>query len=315
MQSKEATTNILTPILTYDTIQMRLLKDIIRLIRVRQWVKNLFVFLPLLFGGGLLSHKGIISGVGAFICFSLAASAIYALNDIADRKKDRQHPSKSHRPVASGRLRPETAGAVSGMLATLALVGSRWMFPDRPEVCIVLGAYILLNILYTYLLKHMAIVDVIVIAAGFVLRVMAGGAACGIAVSPWLTVMVFLLTLFIAFGKRRDDLTKASETGTAMRRSTAGYTIGFIDLVMAMLAAAMIVAYIIYTLQSDVQERLGSRSVYLTTIFVVAGVLRYMQKAIVMNESGDPTELATGDPFLVVCAICWLASFIIIIYT
>ena len=244
-----------------------------------------------------------------------ARSAIYAPNDIADRNRDRQHSSKSHRPVASGRLRPEAAGALSGVLATLALAGSRWMFPDRPEVCAIVAAYILLNILYTYALKHMAIIDVMVIALGFVLRVFAGGEACGIPVSPWLTIMVFMLTLFIAFGKRRDDLLRMKEERHAIRKSVAGYTLGFIDQTMTLLASAMIVAYIIYSLQPEVENRFNSHYVYLTTIFVIAGVLRYMQIAIVKKNSGQPTEMVYTDPFLLTCIILWIATFILIIYT
>ncbi|MDE5646116.1 MAG: UbiA prenyltransferase family protein [Muribaculaceae bacterium] len=297
---------------------MRLIKDIIILIRVRQWVKNLFVFLPLIFGGGLMSSSGLLAGAGVFICFCLASSAIYALNDVANRKTDSLHPAKSHRPVASGRIRPEAAGAVSGGLGAAALAGAAWMFPHDMAVCAVIGAYLLLNVLYTYLLKHMAIIDVLTIATGFVLRVYGGGEACGIAISPWLTVMVFLSTLFIAFGKRRDDLMTAQSDNTrepaALRRSVAGYTLGFIDQTMTLLASAMIVAYIIYTLQPEVCERFGSEQVYLTTVFVIAGVLRYMQKAMVKNETGDPSALVTRDPFIIGCVACWLAAFIFIIY-
>ncbi len=297
---------------------MRLITDIIRLIRVRQWVKNLFVFLPLIFGGSLMSASGLLGGAGVFLCFCLASSAIYALNDVADRETDRRHPSKSHRPGASGRIRPEAAGAISGGLGAAALAGSLWMFPHKPQVCAILSAYILLNILYTYMLKHMAIIDVLAIATGFVLREYGGGAACVTAVSPWLTVMVFLSTLFIAFGKRRDDLIPAQSEdalkSATPRRSVSGYTPGFIDQTMTLLASATIVAYIIYTLQPEVCERFGSDHVYLTTVFVIAGILRYMQKAIVKNETGDPSELVTRDPFIIGCVVCWLAAFIFIIY-
>ncbi len=287
---------------------------IFKLIRVRQWVKNLFVFLPLIFGGKLLSESGVWHGLAAFICFSFASSSIYVLNDIADRESDRQHPLKRNRPIASGKVTVASAGIISVLLALVALAGSAVLLPESPGVLWIIAAYIGLNLLYSYWLKHFAIIDVMVIAVGFVLRVMAGGAACDIPVSPWLTVMVFMLTLFIAFAKRRDDLVKISSGKKISRRSVAGYTLGFIDQTMSLLASAMIVAYIIYTLQPDVEARFDSKYVYLTTIFVIAGILRYMQIAIVMKDSGQPTEKIYRDPFLLGCVICWILSFIFIIY-
>ena len=161
----------------------------------------------------------------------------------------------------------------------------------------------------------MAIIDAMVIALGFVLRVFAGGEACGIPVSPWLTIMVFMLTLFIAFGKRRDDLIRMKEERHVIRKSVAGYTLGFVDQAMTLLASALVVAYIIYSLQPEVESRFNSHYVYLTTIFVIAGVLRYMQIAIVKKNSGQPTEMVYNDPFLLTCIILWIATFIFIIYT
>lgn len=287
---------------------------IFKLIRVRQWVKNLFVFLPLIFGGKLLSLTDVWLGLAAFISFSLAASSIYVLNDIVDRDTDRKHPVKCRRPIASGRVPVALAGGIATVLAAFALSCCRWFFPLSSGVLLIVGGYIALNIVYSLWLKHFAIIDVMVIAIGFVLRVMAGGAACDIRVSPWLTVMVFMLTLFIAFAKRRDDLVKISDGKKVTRRSVAGYTLGFIDQTMSLLASAMIVAYIIYTLQPDVEERFSSQHVYLTTLFVIAGILRYMQIAIVKKDSGQPTEKIYTDPFLAGCVVCWILSFIFIIY-
>lgn len=285
---------------------------ILRLLRVREWVKNLFVFLPLLFGGGLLSYSRLISAAVAFACFSLAASSIYILNDIHDRDYDRLHPLKRNRPIASGRVSPALAGGVCAALACAALALSQWLLPFTSTF--IVAAYIALNILYTYVLKHVAIVDVMTIAAGFVLRVLCGGTACDTWVSPWLVTMVFLLTLFIAFGKRRDDLLRIRNNEEAVRRSAASYSLNFIDQTMTLLAGAMTVAYIIYTLSPEVVQRFGSDRVYLTAVFVIAGILRYMQIAMVRNESGDPTAVALRDPFTAGCCVLWLASFIAIIY-
>lgn len=287
----------------------------LRLIRVKQWIKNLFVFLPLIFGGKLLSSQGVTESIAAFACFCLGSSAIYVLNDIIDRKADRLHPVKCHRPVASGRMSARSAAYISALLAAASIAGSLFLFPDNAAVCVITVTYLLLNVLYSCALKHMAIIDVMVIALGFVLRAFAGGEACGIPVSPWLTIMVFMLTLFIAFGKRRDDLLRMKEERHVIRKSVAGYTLGFVDQAMTLLASALVVAYIIYSLQPEVESRFNSHYVYLTTIFVIAGVLRYMQIAIVKKNSGQPTEMVYNDPFLLTCIILWIATFIFIIYT
>lgn len=287
----------------------------LRLIRVKQWIKNLFVFLPLIFGGRLLSSQGVTESIAAFACFCLGSSAIYVLNDIIDRKADRLHPVKCHRPVASGLMSARSAAYISAFLAAASIAGSIFLFPGNAAVCVITVTYLLLNVLYSCALKHMAIIDVMVIALGFVLRVFAGGEACGIPVSPWLTIMVFMLTLFIAFGKRRDDLLRMKEERHVTRKSVACYTLGFVDQAMTLLASALIVAYIIYSLQPEVESRFNSHYVYLTTIFVIAGVLRYMQIAIVKKNSGQPTEMVYNDPFLLTCIILWIATFIFIIYT
>ena len=288
------------------------MKTLLQLMRVREWVKNLFVFLPLVFGGGLLSGPGLLNAIIAFVCFSLTASSIYILNDLNDRASDSQHPLKRSRPLAAGRVSTDLAGGICAALACAALATSRIFLSPLPTY--ILAAYLALNVLYTYWLKQLPIIDVMTIATGFVLRVLCGGAACHIWVSPWLVAMVFLLTLFIAFGKRRDDLLRIQTDNKALRRSAAAYSLNFIDQVMALLAGAMIVAYLIYTLSPDVEARFGSHYVYTTTIFVIAGILRYMQIAMVNKESGDPTGIVYRDPFLTGCCVLWLASFIAIIY-
>ncbi len=298
---------------TTDHGEMRPI-DFLKLIRVRQWVKNLFLFLPLIFGGRLLSSSDVWHGLEAFICFSFAASSIYVVNDILDRKADREHPVKHSRPIASGRVSVTLAGGIAALLAVLAFQCCQWFFPLSSGVLLIVVAYVVINLLYSCWLKRYAIIDVMMIAAGFVLRVLAGGAACDIPVSPWLTVMVFMLTLFIAFAKRRDDLVRMIGGKGVVRRSVAGYSLGFIDQTMSLLASAMIVAYIIYTLQPDVEERFGSSHVYLTTLFVIAEILRYLQIAIVKKDSGQPTKNVYSDPFLVGCVVCWIFTFMFIIY-
>lgn len=289
------------------------MKIIVELLRVRDWTKNLFVFLPIIFGGELLSETALLKGLEVFVCFCILASAIYIVNDLHDCGYDRNHPAKCMRPIAAGLVTRLQAIACFLALTACGLVLSLFLLKDTPEAVLALLCYFILNLLYTFWLKELAVIDVMAIAAGFVLRVVAGGAACGIWVSPWLIVMTFLLTLFIAFGKRRHDVVRISE-GSRPRKSATAYSLPFIDMTMGILAACLMVAYIIYSLSPEVEARFNSSSVYLTSIFVIAGILRYMQDAMVKNGSGDPVRLFYRDPFIIGCSLLWLGSFILIIY-
>ena len=285
----------------------------LRLLRVRQWVKNLFVFVPLLFSGNILNGPLLLKALAAFAVFCLAASSIYILNDIIDRDADRRHPVKSRRPIAAGRVPVAAAAVLSVALAAACFGLIALAFDPYDPVATVVKIYFFLNISYTMGLKRVGIVDVMIIAAGFVLRVICGGVACGIWVSPWLVMMVFLLTLLIAFGKRRDDLLLAAR-GVEARKSVTGYNLTFINQILSLLAATVVITYICYTLSAEVQERFGTEYIYLTAVFVIAAVIRYLQIAYVRQDSGDPTRTACRDRFIQACCILWLASFLIIIY-
>lgn len=289
------------------------MKIILELLRVRDWTKNLFVFLPIIFGGELLAGCVLLKGLEVFVCFCILASAIYIVNDLHDCGYDRSHPAKFMRPIAAGIVPRPLAIASFLALTGFGTVLSFFLLKDTPEAVLALLGYFFLNLLYTFWLKELAIIDVMAIAAGFVLRVVAGGAACGIWVSPWLIVMTFLLTLFIAFGKRRDDVVRISK-GNQPRKSAAGYSLPFIDMTMSVLAACLLGAYLVYSLSPEVEARFNSSCVYLTSIFVIAGILRYMQDTMVNTGSGDPVRLFYRDPFIIGCSLLWLASFILIIY-
>lgn len=276
--------------------------------RLNHWVKNLFVFLPIIFGGGLLAPSKISAALISFLCFSLISSSIYIFNDLFDREADRQHKVKCTRPIAAGLVSVKTAILLMIILLSLSVGLSFALFKSYSVAAVILS-YFVLNVAYTIWLKHLAIIDVMIIAIGFDLRVFAGGFACDISISPWLAVMVFLLTLFIAFGKRRDDMIHNPE-----RRSVSGYTQVFIDIVMAVLSSTLFITYLIYTLSPEVETRFHSSYVYLTSIFVIAGMLRYLQLALVHKNTGDPAILAYRDPFLLACALLWLGSFGFIIY-
>lgn len=285
------------------------------LIRPQQWVKNIFVFLPMFFAGKITDPVCWYNSLVAFVAFSFMASSIYCINDVVDKEADRLHPQKRLRPVASGRISVRRACIVATVMffcsVATVIAGSHeaWIYAMA-----LLVAYFILNIAYCIRLKRYAIIDVFIIAIGFVLRLALGGVMCGIWLSPWIVCLTFLLSLFLAFAKRRDDVIIYEEQGILVRRNVAGYNSAFMNQTLGILASITIVCYIIYSVDSEVEARLGSRYVYTTSIFVLAGVLRYLQIALVDVNSGSPTKIVLKDRFVQTCIAGWLLSFFLIIY-
>lgn len=294
------------------------MRPIIQLMRPQQWLKNLFVFLPLFFDRHLFDLEYLLPCLLMFLAFSLAASGIYCFNDIRDAEADRLHKEKRHRPIASGAVSPTTGYIVMAscwlvaavLLALISRVGGQ----DTPWLYLVVGGYVLLNIAYSLKLKQLAIVDVFIIAIGFVLRVLAGGMAAGIFLSHWIVLITFLLTLFLAFAKRRDDVVTLEESGVAMRPSVNHYNLAFMNQAISIIASITMVCYIMYSVSPKVVERFNSPYVYLTSLFVLAGIIRYLQITIVDVKSGSPTRVLLKDRFIQGCVICWIVSFALIIY-
>ena len=286
----------------------------IKLLRPEQWVKNLFVFVPAFFSGSIGDSDRLLPALMAFVAFSLAASAVYCLNDIIDADDDRRHPLKRLRPVASGAVSVGRAYAL--MAAALALSAlALWAMPaGRAGVAVVVGGYFALNVAYCLWLKRHSIVDVCVIAVGFVLRLAAGGVASGVYLSHWVVLMTFLVTLFLALAKRRDDVLRMNKTGRAPRKNTSRYNLTFMNQAITMTASVTVVCYIMYTVSPDVAGRFGTKYLYLTSVFVVVGLLRYIQITFVDEKSGDPTAIALHDRFIQVVLACWCLSFFAIIY-
>lgn len=283
----------------------------LKLLRPSHWAKNLFLFTPLFFAGEIFNTSLLLKVLMAFIAFSLTASSIYIINDYRDREADRQHPVKCRRPLASGAISPGAALAffVVCMVAGLALA---WYV--RPKFLFVVGIYFVLNLLYSLGLKHISILDIIILAVGFVLRVKAGGVASGIAVSEWLMVMVFLLALFMAIAKRRDDVLIQLRSGQVMRKAASGYNMDFLNVMLALVSAVIIVAYLMYTMATTTIEHFGTYRLYYTGLFVIAGLLRYLQITYVENDTGSPTKILYKDRFIQVTIFLWVLSFYIIIY-
>ena len=287
--------------------------NIIKLTRPKQWVKNTFVLLPVFFSGRLTDSHSVCASLVAFVAFCLAASSIYCFNDTVDVEADRRHPVKCHRPVASGAVTVLQARLLMVALAVLAALALALLDGTGPAA-LAIGAYYVLNLAYCAKLKNYAIIDVCVIAFGFVLRILAGGLAAGVEVSRWLVLMTFLLTLFLSLAKRRDDVVRMNATGEAPRRNTGRFNLVFINQAITITASVTLVCYIMYTISPEVVAAFGTDYLYLTTIFVVTGLLRYIQIAVVDERSGDPTKVIWTDRFTQLVVLGWGLTFLLLIY-
>ena len=292
-----------------------MIKSYIQLLRPLQWLKNGFVFAPVFFSNHLLESRYFVPTAVVFLAFCLISSSIYCFNDLHDVEADRQHPKKCQRPIASGAV--SIRGGYAMMIVCLALAFGILGFAESkntPYLYIIVGAYWLMNIAYCLRLKQYAILDVSIIAVGFVMRVLIGGLTTDIWVSHWLVMMTFLVTLFLALSKRNDDYRIFEQTGIKPRDSITGYNKTFINEATAIVASVTLVSYIMYTMSEEVIARMGTRYVYLTSGWVLAGLLRYLQNMIVFGLSGSPTKSLVKDHFIQFCIAGWLLSFFVIIY-
>lgn len=286
-------------------------KNILIQIRVHQYVKNLFIFSPLFFAAKITELALLSNAAIAFVAFSLTASAIYTFNDYRDIDEDRQHPKKKNRPIASGAISKPQAIV---FMAVLFITGFALMASLSREAVGILSAYTILNVAYSLKLKHVAILDVTIIAVGFVLRLFIGSAVTGIPLSMWIVVITFLLALFMALAKRRDDVLIFEDTGQKTRTVIDGYNLQFLNTAMAIMASVVIVAYTMYTTSAEVIARVHSEYLYLTSLFVILGIMRYLQLAFVFKDSGSPTKIVLKDRFMQVTMIGWALTFAVILY-
>jgi decaprenyl-phosphate phosphoribosyltransferase len=283
----------------------------IKLLRPKDWAKNLFLFIPLFFSGEIfISDKILMVLVGVF-AFSCIASSIYIINDYRDIEDDKKHPEKSKRPLASGAVSVNKAILICILLV---LIGFCVAWFVSVKFFFILGFYFVLNLAYSFGLKSIPILDIIIVAIGFVLRIKAGGAIAVVGITEWLNIMVFLLALFMAIGKRRDDVLLKLSSATEMRKSIKGYNLEFLNVLLALVCAVIIVAYFMYTMSPEVLQRLGTYRLYYTCLFVLAGIMRYLQIIYINAASGSPTKILYKDRFIQITILLWIASFYVIIY-
>ncbi|MGN0036710.1 MAG: decaprenyl-phosphate phosphoribosyltransferase [Bacteroidaceae bacterium] len=296
---------------------MKELRNLLVLLRPQQWLKNLFIFLPLFFHGSLGDIACLQASLLAFLAFCLTASSIYCFNDIHDVEADRQHPTKSKRPIACGSVSIRQGYWLMAFLATGGLFTAWFGIGGErgTHAFALLAFYWLLNIAYCIRLKYWALIDVFVIASGFVIRILIGGAVTGIPLSHWIILMTFLLALFLAFAKRRDDVVIYNQSGgICIRKNVNRYNLDFMNQTITILGSITIVCYLMYTVSEEVTTRIGTDKLYLTVVFVLAGILRYMQLTIVDVKSGSPTKVLMHDRFIQGCIVLYVLAFFLILY-
>lgn len=283
---------------------------LLQAMRPKQWTKNIVVFAALLFDGRLLSPQSLPAVVATLILFSLSSSAVYLFNDLLDTNADRHHPLKRHRPIASGQVSTQTVWlAIAGLL--LVVFPSALML--RPILAAVLAAYILVMLAYSFVLKSWVIIDIFVIAIGFVLRAVAGAVVIDVPISPWLYVCTILLSLFIGFAKRRHELVLLEDGAGAHRKNLDDYSAAFLDAMIAVVAAATIMAYSLYTFSAPNLPQ--NHAMMITIPFVLYGIFRYLYLVHRKNRGGAPEQVLLDDIPLLACILFWGLTAAAILYS
>jgi 4-hydroxybenzoate polyprenyltransferase len=287
-----------------------MIKAVIMSMRPGHWVKNLIVFAALIFAQEYTDAVRVLLAIIAFISFCFGTSAVYIINDIFDRENDKKHPVKSRRPIASGKITIPSATFTAVILLILSLVLAAYA---NLLTVLALTTYILLNLAYSAYLKHVVIIDVMSIAAGFVLRAAAGGFAIEVPISPWLLVCTILLALFLGFGKRRHELALLNDEAINHRKALANYSTPFLDQMISVVTASTVVAYAFYTLSPEVVEHFGTHWLSATIPFVLYGIFRYLYLIFHKEMGGNPTRLMLTDLPLLLCVMLWLVTVLIVI--
>lgn len=285
----------------------------LKLMRLDQWLKNLFIFLPAFFSGIIDNLSDFAQLCYTFLAFSLLSSSVYIFNDFFDKEKDKLDPEKKKRPLASGKIKPISAFLGMGLILTLSIILSLIIDPSA-KLLMVMAFYLFINIAYTIKLKDIALLDINIIALGFLARILAGGIVVSIIISKWLWITTYLLALLLALGKRRSELKEFISTGIKVRKSISGYSLTFINTELVFVSSVLVVSYIMYTLSPEIVTRLNNQYVYITSFFVILGISRFLQQTLVFNKTGNPTKVLIKDHFLQIVIFMWIIAFAIIIY-
>lgn len=276
-----------------------------------EWIKNTFVFAAVVFSGQFFAPGAVTKSVLAFVALCLAASGTYLLNDVRDREGDRAHPTKRRRPIAAG-LVPVGLALAIAVVAGLSGIGLAFVV-NRQTGFAVLG-YLALTTLYSLALKHVVILDVVAVACGFVLRVIVGAVAIGVAFSSWLVLCTFMLALFLGFAKRRHEVVLLEGNAESHRPTLGEYSPQFLDMMMAVVTAAAVMSYVLYTMDPETIAHFGSRNLIYTSVFVLYGIFRYLYLIHQKSSGGNPAQLLSRDWSLLLAVVLWVVSVFLLRY-
>ncbi|MBM4166409.1 MAG: decaprenyl-phosphate phosphoribosyltransferase [Ignavibacteria bacterium] len=280
-------------------------------LRPEQWIKNFFLFAPLVFARHLNVREDVIQTILGFITFSFLSSSVYLFNDVADAERDKLHPEKNKRPIPSGLISKQ----VVSIIAILLMVSSiSFAFMLKEQFGIICASYVGINILYSWKLKHIVILDVMLIAFGFVLRVLGGAALINVPVTGWILLCTFLLSLFLVFNKRRNEMTTLNENAEAHRLVLEQYSVTFLDQMISIVTGATIVAYAFYTLSEETVQKFQTTNLIYTVPFVLFGMFRYLFLVHKKDKGGNPTKVMMTDKQLIVNFLLWMVAVYFIIY-
>jgi 4-hydroxybenzoate polyprenyltransferase len=283
---------------------------VVQTMRPRQWIKNLVVFAALLFARSLTDAQARLDALAAFLLFCATSGAVYIVNDLFDAERDRKHPAKARRPIASGALPTVPAIVAVVVLLTGSLMTA---FALSPPFGAVLLTYAALNLVYSFWLKEVVIIDVMVIASGFVLRAIGGAVVINVEISTWLIMCTILLSLFLAFCKRRQEIATL-ENAHQHRTILKEYSIGFLDQMIGVVTASTVVAYMFYTVSPEVERKLGTHHLYLTVPFVLYGIFRYLYLVHQRGEGSNPTQALLTDRPLLLNVALWGITVVLLLY-
>ena len=284
---------------------------IFSLLRIKHWIKNFFIFSPLFFSAELLDLEKLKNTTIVFLGFSLVASCVYVINDLFDKEFDKIHSSKKNRPIASGKISTSKALIVAISCLTLGLIS---IYSVSFSAFCLTFFYFIINLLYSYKLKQLSIVEFCIVASGFVIRILIGGEINEIILSQWIIIMVFLLSIFLAVSKRRDDVLQHETENKKNRIVVEYYNLEFLDKIINIVSSVLIVSYLLFISSTEIQERYDSFFLLFTFVFVLLGIFRYNQIIYVLKKSGSPVNILFSDLFLQVCLLLWTLIFFGIIY-
>jgi 4-hydroxybenzoate polyprenyltransferase len=284
---------------------------LLKSMRPHQWTKNVFVFAALIFAQRLTHLEDVVRAFLAFLLFCALSGAVYIVNDLVDLEKDRAHARKRLRPIASGQLSAGAARVFAIVLATGSIAGA---FALSRNFGIVAATYFAVNLLYSFYLKRLVILDVMTVAFGFVLRAVAGGEVIAVAISPWLVLCTTLLALFLGFCKRRNELTLLQEAAPGHREILREYSVEFLDQMISVVTASTVIAYAFYAMSPEVQSKLHTRYLGLTVPFVLYGIFRYLYLLNMKAEGGNPAQTLLDDPPLMLNVLLWGLTCIALLY-